>query len=100
MSELETNWRVEAIKLGPVNGLVQLEGCYIDGLKMAEHGDVVTLTVDDRFAIDVKPEDVPQVAWLVAQALAVGAGHKNLRQAFGEHSFSRYADKPDEEALN
>lgn len=58
---------------------VVVDGRAIPRLTGCPHGpDETTLIVDGRFMIDVPNSLAHQVAWLVANALAVGAGFSHL----------------------
>lgn len=57
---------------------VVIEGRQIPGLRGMRQGDVVTLCVDGRFMVDFPADIARQAAWLIAQALAVGAGYPHL----------------------
>lgn len=50
--------------------------------------NLTTLTVDRRFSIDVPDAIAPQVAWLVAQALAIGEGYTHLAAEQKGHGFA------------
>jgi hypothetical protein len=57
---------------------VVVEGRAIPKLTGWPRGDETTLVLDGRLAIDVPNDLAPQVAWLVANALAIGAGYSHL----------------------
>lgn len=57
---------------------VQIEGRIIPHLTGSRNGDMVTLCVDRRFNVDFPADIARQAAWLIAQALAVGAGYPHL----------------------
>lgn len=58
---------------------VVVEGREIPGLTGWPQADGrITLVVDGRFAVDFPADLAHQAAWLVAQALAVGAGYTHL----------------------
>jgi len=57
---------------------VIIEGRLIPMLRARERGDEITIILDERFAIDVPMMLGRQVAWLVANALAIGAGYPHL----------------------
>lgn len=57
---------------------VVVDGRFVPNLTGHQSNGNVTLVVDHRFGIDV-PEDIaPQVAWLVAQAMAVCSGYPHF----------------------
>lgn len=49
---------------------------------------LITLVLDGRFAIDVPESIAQQVAWLVANALAVGQGYSHLGAVTKETPFA------------
>lgn len=58
---------------------VQVEGRAIPRLAIHRLGDdQVTFILDERFAIDVPNEVAHRVAWMVANALAIGEGYPSL----------------------
>lgn len=57
---------------------IVIEGREIPRLRAMERGDEVTLILDGRLSIDVPKELGRQVAWLVANALAIGEGYSHL----------------------
>lgn len=54
---------------------VRVEGRIIPGLTGFPDGDKIALVVDGRFSASFSKEDAHSVAWLLANALAVGAGY-------------------------
>lgn len=68
--------RVEAMK-GCIRAgyTVVVDGHEIPKLSMLDEGDTIHLIVDGRFGINIPRDLAPQVAWLVANALAVGQGY-------------------------
>lgn len=60
---------------------VIIDGREIPRLRGMRNGSVVTLIVDNRFSIDFPEEIARGAAWLLAQALAVGAGYPHLGAA-------------------
>lgn len=70
---------------------VEIEGRIIPGLRGMRHGDMVTLCVDGRFCVDFPAAVARQAAWLVAQALAVGAGYPHLGATSKERPFAPIA---------
>lgn len=73
----------ESLLVGPFEQYkVQVEGRIIPGLTGHPQEDGrVTLIVDGRFAVDFPKEVASQAAWLLANALAVGAGYTHLGAA-------------------
>lgn len=57
---------------------VIVEGRIIPHLIAHPSGDQVTLVLDGRFSIVVRSDDAYQVAWLIAQALAIGEGYSHI----------------------
>ena len=69
---------VEKMK-GPTSSAstVIIEGRGIPGLTMLDEGESVQLILNNRFSIDVPRGRAAQVAWFVAQALAIGSGYSH-----------------------
>jgi hypothetical protein len=68
-----------AFMIGPFEILhCVIEGRRIPRLTACKTDAGINLIVDGRMGIMVPPELAEDVAWLVAQALAVGAGYSNL----------------------
>ena len=57
---------------------VQIEGRIIPRLTAFREGDRIVLVVDGRFSHSFAAEDAYSAAWLIANALAVGAGYSHL----------------------
>lgn len=57
---------------------VVVDGHEIPGLTIHDRGDEIELVVDGRFSIDIPRDRACQVAWLVAQAMAVARGYPHL----------------------
>lgn len=57
---------------------VVVEGRFIPLLTGHREGDNVCLTIDHRFGASVPKELAYQVAWLIAQAIAVASGYSHL----------------------
>lgn len=57
---------------------VIIEGRQIPKLTAMPEGDQVTIILDGRLSISVPQALGRQVAWLVANALAIGAGYSHL----------------------
>nr|WP_313012750.1 hypothetical protein [Brucella intermedia] len=81
--------RVEAMK-GCVQAgyTVVVEGHEIPKLSMLDEGVTIHLILDGRFGINVPRDFAPQVAWLVANALAVGQGYSHLGAKSKDHPFA------------
>jgi hypothetical protein len=69
---------------------VVVEGRMIPGLTAHRQADGrVTLIVDRRFMVDFPSDEVArQAAWLVAQALAIGAGYSHLGAEGKDRAFA------------
>jgi hypothetical protein len=61
---------------------VVIEGRKIHRLTARTEGENIALILDGRFSISVPEERGIDVAWFVANALAIGAGYSDLT---GEH---------------
>jgi len=87
------NGGVEFIE--PSEGLdVIVEGRKIPGLQAFEQEDGrVTIVVDSRFMVDFPPEIARQAAWLLAQALAVGAEYTHIHATSKEQPFAPVATR-------
>jgi hypothetical protein len=57
---------------------VQVEGRIIPRLTGFHDGDKIALVLDGRWSASFPKEDAYQVAWLLANALAVGEGYSHL----------------------
>lgn len=57
---------------------VQVDGRLIPRLTGHPDGDKIALVVDHRFSASFTKEDAPQVAWLIAQAMAIGEGYAHM----------------------
>lgn len=67
---------------------VVIEGREIPRLRAKDRGDEVTLILDGRLGIDVPKELGRTVAWLVANALAIGEGYSHLGAESKDHPFA------------
>ena len=67
---------------------VIVEGRAIPKLTMIDDGPVISLILDGRFCVPVPRDLAPQVAWLVANALAIGEGYPFLGSASKERPFA------------
>jgi hypothetical protein len=70
---------------------VVVEGRDIPGLTGYPDGDKIALVVDRRFSASFAPEDAHQAAWLIAQALAIGAGYPWLGATSKNQPFAAQA---------
>lgn len=57
---------------------VQVDGRIIPRLTGYHDGDKIALVVDDRFSHSFAKDDAYQAAWLIANALAIGAGYSHM----------------------
>jgi hypothetical protein len=65
--------------IGPFSEFrVILDGRVIPRLTAIKDGDKISLMVDHRFAASFSEDDARSAAWLIAQALAIGAGYPHL----------------------
>jgi hypothetical protein len=70
---------IDAMKGAKLSGhSVIVEGRCVPLLTMYDSGETVEFTLDGRFSIDIPREISLQIAWLVAQALAIGQGYSHL----------------------
>lgn len=84
-----TDQRIEAMRGSQRCGYnVIVEGRQIPGLTMYEVGDKICLEVDNRLGVDFPRDLAPQAAWLVANALAIGAGYPHLGAPSKEMPFA------------
>ena len=67
---------------------VVVEGREIPKMRMTERNGMVSLQLDGRWEIDLPPALAPQVAWMVANALAVGQGYAHLGSPNKERPFA------------
>lgn len=67
---------------------VIIEGREIPRLRAINDGDEVSLILDGRFSINVPQAYGSRVAWLVANALAIGAGYPFLGATSKEQPFA------------
>lgn len=65
-----------------------VDGRVINQLTVARAGDRVQLRLDNRLGIDVPAEHAVSVCWLVANALAIGAGYSHLGAETKERPFA------------
>lgn len=62
----------------PAGNIVVIDGRAIPHLTMVEQADSIDLILDGRFCIDVPKDRAQQVAWFVANALAIGQGYSHM----------------------
>ena len=67
---------------------VKVDGRIIPHLTGFHDGDKICLVVDNRFGASFSREDAHQVAWLIAQALAIGEGFPHLGAESKERPFA------------
>ena len=67
---------------------VQVDGRIIPRLTGYYEGDKIALVVDGRFSSSFHKEDAYQAAWLIAQALAIGAGYSHLGAENKDYPFA------------
>lgn len=75
--------------IGPfTENRVVIEGRVIPNLTAIREGENVALVVDNRFSISLPKDRAYDVAWLVANAMAVGAGYPCLSSETKERPFA------------
>lgn len=67
---------------------VIVEGRAIPGLHCHAWGEEVELVLDERFALTLPKAMAYQIAWFVANALAVGAGYSHLGAVSKDRPFA------------
>ena len=67
---------------------VMIEGRLIPKLRARDQGDEVSIILDGRFCVDVPKELGRSVAWLVANALAIGQGYAYLGSESKDRPFA------------
>lgn len=70
-----------------------IEGRSIPMLEARRVADGVNLIVDNRFCVCVPDDIAESVAWLVAQALAVGSGYASLSQPTKDRCFAPHGSR-------
>lgn len=76
--------------IGPMTSWpVVIEGRLIPGLTAWEEGDKTFVCVADRMAISVPNVNAYDVCYIVAQALAVGAGYNDAGAETKDRPFAR-----------
>lgn len=75
--------------IGPFQGYrVVVEGRCIPGLTGFKDGDKIALVVDGRFSVSLSDGDARNVAWLLANAIAVAQGYPCLSSETRERPFA------------
>lgn len=78
-----------ALLIGPFEAYrVVIDDRVIPRLTGRKMGDRVELVVDGRFGATFREEDAHQVAWLIAQAMAIGAGYPSLNAESKDQPFA------------
>lgn len=67
---------------------VIVEGRVIPGLTCRDLGEYIDLILDRRFSITIPKAQSGQVAWLVAHALAIGAGYPSFNAEMENRPFA------------
>ena len=57
---------------------VIVDGRVIPRMKCHQHGEEITLVLDGRFSIVVRAAEAHNIAWMIANALAIGAGYSHM----------------------
>lgn len=69
---------------------VLIDGRMIPNLTITRKGQKFRLSVDNRFGVDLPPDLVVPVAYVLAQALAVGAGYSHSSAESKSQPFAPY----------
>jgi len=79
-----------ALLVGPFQSYkVVVEGRVIPKLTGHPHEDgTVSLVLDGRFAGQFSEDDARSVAWLIANALAIGEGYPSMNAESKDHPFA------------
>ncbi len=72
---------------------VMVQGRVIPKLTAYKDGDKVGLVVDQRFSASFSEDQAWQVAWLLANALAIGAGYPHLGAESKDQPFAPLGTK-------
>lgn len=67
---------------------VVVDGRAIPNLTGFHDGDKIALVLDGRFSISVSKDDATPVAWMIANALAIGAGYPSMNAADKSRPFA------------
>ena len=62
----------------PAGYTAVVDGHAIEKIRVWERGDNITILLDSRFSIDVPRGLSGAVCWMIANALAIGAGYSHL----------------------
>lgn len=90
MSEIHSIGKRTGLTFGPRGGqCVIVEGRKIPHLTGREENGEIWLTVDERMTIPIPPELAEQVAWFVANAMAVASGYSHLGAESKDRPFAR-----------
>ncbi len=82
--------------IGPfTENRVVVDGRVIPNLTGRQEGDFAELVLDRRFGITVPIELAHGVAWMIANALAIGAGYSHLGAETKDRPFAAIAMKLD-----
>ncbi|WP_162685481.1 hypothetical protein [Roseovarius amoyensis] len=79
------------VELGPElsGSSVIVEGRLIPRLTARDRGgDEITIVLDGRFSIDIPRERSGQICWMVANAMAIGAGYPSLSADGADRPFA------------
>jgi hypothetical protein len=74
---------------------VIVEGRAIPRLHARELDDEIELVLDERFSVTLPKEMALPIAWLVAHALAIGAGYSHLGAEVRDQPFAAEVLKTD-----
>jgi hypothetical protein len=108
MASAESNWRkfmtdnivqlptkeeaAPELLIGPFTEYrVVVDGRVIPRLTGRAQGDMVSFTVDGRFGAECPKEYAYGMAWLIAQAFAIGEGYPHLGADTKDHPFAPVA---------
>lgn len=65
-----------------------VEGREIRQLRVYEEGDQINIILDNRLSIAVPEQLAVSVCWLIANALAIGAGYSHMGAESKDHPFA------------
>lgn len=71
-----------------VGNTVIVEGLEIPKMTMIDEGETIHLILDRRMGINLPRDVAPQVAWLVANALAIGQGYSHIGAKTKDNPFA------------
>jgi hypothetical protein len=99
MSDNVTQFPIEPppkLLVGPFEEYrVVVDGRVIPRLTGHYEGDKIALVLDGRFSHSFSQGDAYSAAWLIANALAIGAGYSHLGAESKEHPFAPKAMQVD-----